>query len=79
MLGSTKSLLATARAYFDELGYNFHTTDDSLDFEKLFDSMVYTINHTKEFSDTREAIKMFRFLDSKFEKIIDAVYKYPDQ
>ena len=78
MLGSTKRLLNTARIYFDELGYSFHTTDNENVFDRLLDATFNTINHTKTFKDAIEAIKMFQYLDKHFNKIINAAYKYPE-
>ena len=78
MLGSTKELLNNARIYFDELGYHFRITDEQIDYEKFSKCFFNTLNHTKTFKDAIEAIKMYRYLDKKFMKIIDAVYKYPE-
>ena len=78
MLGSTKELLNNARIYFDELGYHFHISEEEIDYLKFLNCFYNTIYHTETFKDAIEAIKMFRYLDKKFEKIIDAIYKYPE-
>ena len=78
MLGSTKELLNNARIYFDELGYHFHISEEEIDYSKFLNCFYNTLYHTETFKDAIEAIKMFRYLDKKFEKIIDAIYKYPE-
>lgn len=78
MLGSTKELLNNARIYFDELGYHFHVNDEEINYEKFVNCFFNTLNHTDKFSDAIEAIKMFRYLDKRFDNIAKAIYKYPD-
>lgn len=78
MLGSTRELLNNARIYFDELGYHFHIDKDEIDYEKFTNCFYNTLNHTKTFNDAIEAIRMYRYIDKKFIKIISAIYKYPE-
>ena len=78
MLGSTKELLNNARIYFDELGYHFHVNEEEINYEKFVNCFYDTLNHTETFKDAIEAIKMFKYLDNKFDKIVDVIYKYPE-
>ena len=77
MLPRTKQFLEKVKIYFTELGYKFKTVDE-LDFDKFYDAFIDTLNRATSLSDFREALKMFRYLDKKFEKIIDCVCKYPE-
>ncbi len=78
MLKSTKELLKLGRIYLEELGYSYHTEDEVIDLDKIFDGAVYCISHSKSFNDALEAIKMYRYLDKNIKKIVDVINKYPN-
>lgn len=76
MLPMTRDFLIKAHEAFDELGYRPSTP--SISFDKLQESAIKTLNHTKELEDSINAARMYQFLVKNFEKVCSKVQKHYD-
>lgn len=76
MLSMTRDFLIKAHEAFDELGYCPDTP--SISFDKLQESAIKTLNHTKELEDSINAARMYQFLVKNFEKVCSKVQKHYD-
>lgn len=78
MLKATEELLNLTRIYMDELGFDYHTKDEIIDYDKIYDGTMYAITHADSLEDAKEAIKMYRYLTKYSDRIVKAINKYPD-
>ena len=76
MLSRTKDFLIRAHEALNELGYELKS--DDFNYDKFFEAGIYTINHSREFADTKDAAWMINWLDSNFDKLLDKVTKHHD-
>ena len=76
MLSRTRDFLIKAHEALNELGCELKS--DRFDYDIFFDAGINTINHSKEFVHTKDAVWMFSWLNSNFEKLIDKGTKYSD-
>lgn len=74
MLPRTRDFLIKAHEALNELGCELKNSD--FNYDKFFECGINTINHTREFADTKDAVWMFSWLDANFDKLIEKGMKY---
>ena len=76
MLQSTADLLVRIHNFFDEIDYC--PTSDNFDCDKFFDSVVYTINHSKELEDALYIAREYTYYLKKEDKFLKKLRKYSE-
>ena len=74
MLTKTAYLLLEAHTYFKEFGYRPKSND--INFDEFLECAIKTIVRTKTFDDVHEAIRMYYFIYTQFDKICNKAKKY---
>ena len=74
MLTRTAYLLLEAHTYFKEFGYRPKSND--INFDEFLECAIKTIVRTKTFDDVHEAIRMYYFIYTQFDKICNKAKKY---
>lgn len=76
MLRSTADLLIRIHNFFDEIDYA--PTSENFSDEKFFDSIVYTINHSKELGGALYIAREYLYYLKKEEKFLKKLRKYSE-
>lgn len=76
MLKSTANLLFRTKYFFDEIDY--HPSSSQLNIEDIMSKILFTINHTKAFNDTKNFMSLLIEFLRNMDKINKKIKKYPD-